>query len=504
MQRERRAPVNLGDLLDVLPKGGILVGRSASAQAVSDIGVHDVTHDSRGAGPGILFACRPGRRSDGHDYAPAAVAAGSPALLAERPLPVDVPQLVVPSVAAALAPVAARVHGDPSADMLLCAVTGTNGKTTSAYLLESILRTAGHTTGLIGTVETRIACTAVPGMRTTPEATDLQRLLRRMVSAGVSAAAMEVSSHGLALGRVSGTRFAVALFTNLTQDHLDFHRDLEDYFAAKALLFTPAFTPVAVINVDDPFGRRLAAAAGGIEVVRVAVSGRHDADVKAQRIEPDAAGPRFEAVLPQGVVRVQTRLPGLFNVANALGAVTAAAAIGIDLDTAAAGVVALRGVPGRMERVDAGQPFTVLVDYAHTPDSVENVLRAVRALTDGRVLLVVGCGGDRDHGKRPAMGRAAAELADLAVLTSDNPRDEDPRAILDAVVAGAATVPGARYRVELDRRAAIAEALAEARPGDVVVLAGKGHETYQELAGEMVPFDDRQVVRELLTAGVTP
>jgi UDP-N-acetylmuramoyl-L-alanyl-D-glutamate--2,6-diaminopimelate ligase len=481
----------LATLLDVAgPQARLVAGHAA------DVGVSDVTHDSRDAAPGVLFACRPGQRTDGHDHAPQAVAAGSPALLVERALDLEVPQLQVPSVATAMGPVAAAVHGHPSAEMHLYGVTGTNGKTTSVYLLEAILAAAGHVTGVVGTVETRIAGEVVTGVRTTPESTDLQRLLRRMRDAGVTAAAMEVSSHGLALGRVHATRFAVALFTNLTQDHLDFHAGMEDYYAAKRSLFTREYTDLGVVNIDDAYGQRLADDAD-VPVVRVSPTGA-PADVGATAIEATAGGSMFTARLRTGEVRVHLGLPGLFNVANALLSLAAAEALGVDPGAAAEGLARCAGVPGRMERVDAGQPFTVLVDYAHTPDSLTNVLQSVRTVSDRRVIVVVGCGGDRDAGKRPAMGRIAAELADLAVLTSDNPRSEDPQAILDAVVAGASQVPGGRWSAEIDRRQAIAQAFAAARPGDVVVIAGKGHEATQELADRTIAFDDRLVARELL------
>ena len=466
--------------------------------STAEVTVEDVTHDSRQVRPGVLFACRPGAVTDGHDFAPAAVADGAPALLVERRLDVDVPQLLVPSVADALGPVAAAVQHHPSAEMLLLGVTGTNGKTTTAYLLEAVLVAAGHSPGLVGTVETRIAGSRVAGLRTTPEAPDLQRLLRRMRDEGVTAGAMEVSSHGLALGRVRATRFRAALFTNLTQDHLDFHADMEGYYAAKASLFDPAYTGIGVVNVDDPYGARLADETG-IEVVRVSTAGA-DADVRATDVTSDARGSTATVRLRKGSVALHVGLPGLFNVANAVLAVAAAEAVGIDPGVAAEGIAACAGVPGRMEAVDAGQPFSVFVDYAHTPDSLANVLRTVRALTDKRILVVVGCGGDRDAGKRRLMGRVAAELADQAVFTSDNPRSEDPQAILDAVIEGAAEVAGGRWTADLDRRSAIATALRAAHRGDVVVIAGKGHETTQELADRTIAFDDRLVARELLEA----
>jgi len=491
-----RAQPALSDLLAAVPAPARRIGPPG------DPALRDVTHDSRAAGPGVLFAARPGATADGHDFAPAAVAAGSPALLVERPLGLDVPQLLVPSVAAALGPVASRVHGDPSSALTLLGVTGTNGKTTTAFLLESALRSAGHRTGLLGTVETRVGGRRVEGIRTTPEASDLQRLLAGMVGEGVTAAAMEVSSHGLALGRVDGTRFAAVAFTNLSQDHLDFHRDLADYEAAKTRLFTPGFAPVAAVVVDGAAGERVAraAAAAGLRVLRVSTEGAVDAAVTARDVRTGPTGSTFTAVVDGRAAAVAVRLPGHFNVANALLALATADAAGVDLDAAVAGVGELEGVPGRMEAVDAGQPFAVLVDYAHTPEAVESVLSAARRLTTGRVLVVVGCGGDRDGAKRPLMGAAAVRLADGAFLTSDNPRSEDPLAVLGAMVAGARTVPGGAWTVEPDRRAAIAAALAAARPGDVVVIAGKGHETYQEVAGVRLPFDDRAVARELLGA----
>jgi UDP-N-acetylmuramoyl-L-alanyl-D-glutamate--2,6-diaminopimelate ligase len=458
--------------------------------------LHDATLDSRAAGRGVLFVCRPGTRADGHEFAPEAVAAGSPALLVERVLPLDVPQVVVGDVAAATGEAAATIHGDPAGGLLLLGVTGTNGKTTTAYLLERILRAAGHVTGLIGTVRTLVAGKAVPGFLTTPEATDLQRLLASMVAQGVTAAVMEVSSHGLALGRMNGTRVDVAAFTNLSQDHLDFHASLDDYFAAKATLFTPARAAHGVVNVDDEWGRKLLGVAS-VPLTTVSALGA-EADVVARQVETRPDGTAFEASAGGRTVRVSTPLPGEFNAHNALLALAVALAAGLELSAAVDGVAALEGVPGRMERVEAGQPFTVLVDYAHTPDSLERVLTAARGLGSGRVIVVVGCGGDRDQHKRPLMGRAASTLADVAVLTSDNPRSEDPDAIVAAMEAGARSVAGAAVRVQVDRRRGIALALAEARPGDVVVIAGKGHEDYQEVAGRRLPFDDRSVATALL------
>ena len=441
--------------------------------------------------PGDLFFCVPGRRADGHDFAPAAADAGAAALAVERWVDVALPQVRVPAVRPAMGPMAAAFHGDPSRDLAIVGITGTNGKTTTTYLLESVFRAAGRMPGVIGTTGVRVDGRPVPFPRTTPEAPDLQRLLRAMVEDRVAAVAMEVSSHGLDQGRVDGTHFACAVFTNLSQDHLDYHPTMEAYFQAKALLFDPARTAAAVVNADDAWGRRLAD-----RVPRTITYGLEaDADLRAIDVVVDGDGCRF-AVAGR---RVRTPLRGRFNVWNCLAALAAARTVDIDDATAIAGIEAVTGVPGRVERVDVGQPFLVLVDYAHTPDGVANVLRAARPLADGRLIVVLGCGGDRDRAKRPLMGEAATSLADLAVVTSDNPRSEDPAAIIAEIEPGARAGGGA-YVVEPDRRAAIRAALGAAGPGDVVVIAGKGHETGQEFADRTVPFDDRDVAREELRA----
>ena len=459
--------------------------------------VGDVVLDTRKVAPGALFCCVPGARVDGHDLAGKALDACAVALVVQRPLELEAPQLVVCRVRDALAPLAAAFFDHPSRRLDLVGVTGTNGKTTTTYLLEAIFRAAGRVPGVLGTVEVRVGDDRRPAIHTTPEAPDLQRLLAEMADSGVQAAAMDVSSHGLALHRVDGTRFKVAIFTNLTQDNLDFHADLDDYFLAKRRLFTPAFTPLGVVNLDDPHGRLLA---GTAEVAVVTTGTAADADWRATDVAASLEGTSFRVASPAGSRPVRLRLAGQFNVANALGALAAADALGIDLDTAVAGLEALAGVPGRFERVDAGQPFTVLVDYAHTPDSLDNLLRAARAVTGGRVLVVFGCGGDRDRAKRPMMGEIAGRLADVAVVTSDNPRSEDPEAIVAQVAEGVARSAGpGGFLVEVDRRTAIRTALAMAAPGDAVLLAGKGHEQGQELAGgRKVPFDDRQVATEEL------
>ncbi len=476
--------------------------------------VTGITHDSRQVRPGDLYAALPGAHAHGASFAAEAIAGGATAvvtdpdggrLIAEAAGPAGgtvVPTLLVGDARAAIGPLASEIYGDPSSRLRLLGVTGTNGKTTTSYLLEAGLRAAGHRTGLIGTVETKIADHVLRSVRTTPEAPDLQALLAVMAQDEVTAAAMEVSSHALALRRIDGTNFRVVGFTNLSQDHLDFHADLDDYFAAKARLFTAAFAATGVVNVDDEHGRRLVAEMP-IRAVTVSARGHRDADWRASDIEIGPAGSRARVQGPDVDTELGTRLRGGFNLANALLALAMLVEAGIEPAAAARGIEALAQVPGRMEPVDAGQPFGVLVDYAHTPDAVETLLETVRATASGRVIVVLGCGGDRDRAKRPLMGAAAARLADIAVLTSDNPRDEEPAAILDAVVGGAHAVAATERGeivVELDRGAAIATAIARAKPGDVVVVAGKGHEQGQEVAGVVHPFDDRAVVREQLLA----
>jgi UDP-N-acetylmuramoyl-L-alanyl-D-glutamate--2,6-diaminopimelate ligase len=450
------------------------------------------TSDSRSVIPGSVFFCIPGEHDDGHRHAAQAVAAGAAALVVERWLPLDVPQARVASVRDAIGPMSAVVFGRPADDLTTIGITGTNGKTTCTYLLEAILRDAGLTPGVIGTTGARIAGSPVAIDRTTPEAPDLHRLLARMRGDGVRAVAMEVSSHALAQRRTDGLRFDVAVFTNLSQDHLDFHGTMEAYFDVKARLFTPERAALGVVGVDDPYGRRLAGSLA-IPVITYAVGS--DADLPATDVDVRPDGSSF---VVDGV-HVRTALRGDFNVANCIAALAAARAIGLDLGPAAAALATVEDVPGRMEVIDGGTGFAVVVDYAHTPDSIRVVLRGARSLAAGRVIVVFGCGGDRDRAKRPSMGAAATSTADLAVITSDNPRTEDPLAIIDEIVPGAAEGRGS-YVVEPDRRAAIRLALHEARPGDVLVVAGKGHERVQEIGGSTIPFDDRTVVREELAA----
>jgi UDP-N-acetylmuramoyl-L-alanyl-D-glutamate--2,6-diaminopimelate ligase len=433
--------------------------------------------------------------------------AGAVALVVERELEVPFAQVVVPDARAAMAPFAARFWGDPTSELRVVGVTGTNGKTTTAFLIREVLEAAGVRCGLLGTVRQVVGGVEEEVERTTPEAIDLQATFRRMLEAGDAACVMEVSSHALALHRADAIHFEVALFTNLTQDHLDFHADMEDYFRSKRLLFEMG-PKVSIVNVDDPNGQRLA---GEFKCLTFSAEGAA-ADFKAKNVSFDATGAQFATNFPPtglkplhidgnrpvgGEVAVRTGLPGDFNVANALGALAAAAALGVAPEVAAEGLGRAERVPGRFEPVEEGQAFAVLVDYAHTPDSLENVLRAARRLTEGRLIAVFGAGGDRDRDKRPKMGRVGAALADLAIVTSDNPRSEDPDAIVADVVAG--IEERASVEVEPDRRAAIALALGSARAGDTVVIAGKGHEQGQEFEnGRKVPFDDREVAREEL------
>ena len=441
----------------------------------ASVEVRAIAHDTADVRPDTLFCCLRGSRVDGHDLAPVAVDAGAVALLCERFVDVAVAQARVPDTRAAMGPVAAAFYDHPSADLAVVGITGTNGKTTVAHLLGAVFDAHGWPAGVVGTLT---------GARTTPEAPALQQALARFRDEHRVAVAMEVSSHALAQHRVDGVHFAAAVFTNLSQDHLDYHGSMEEYFAAKARLFEPGRASVAVINSDDPYGRRL------IDTAAVPVSTYSLTD--AEDLVLDGGGATFRW---RGVP-VHLRMRGRFNVMNALAAASTAHALGIPLADIAAGLEAVEAVPGRFEAVDVGQPFMVVVDYAHTPDGLEQALTAARELATGRVIVVFGAGGDRDHAKRPMMGEAAGRLADLAILTSDNPRSEDPDSIIEQVRAGVRAVD--RLVVEPDRAAAITAAIAAAKPGDVVVIAGKGHETGQEIAGVVHPFDDRAVALDAL------
>ncbi|NLT07024.1 MAG: UDP-N-acetylmuramoyl-L-alanyl-D-glutamate--2,6-diaminopimelate ligase [Solirubrobacterales bacterium] len=466
--------------------------RDLMGNGAPEVDISGLAYSSGSVSAGTLFFCVPGFRADGHDFAPDAVARGAAALVCERPLGLGVPEVVVDDVRAAMGPAAARFHGDPTAELRVVGITGTNGKTTTAFLVRDVLEAAGLRTGLIGTVKRIVGGAEEPVVHTTPEAIDLQATFRRMADAGDRAAVIEVSSHALELGRAAGIRFATRAFTNLTQDHLDFHSDMEAYYLAKRRLFD-APGP-AVVNLDDAYGRRLAGELDGATGYGIDSA---DAAYRAREIAFDVAGARFVADTPDGPVDVVTRLPGLFNVSNALCALAVAGTLGVDGPTAAAALAEAGRVPGRLEPIEEGQPFGVFVDFAHTPDSLDNVLAAARELTRGRLHVVFGAGGDRDRAKRPLMGEAAAARADRVIVTSDNPRSEDPEAIVAEVVAGA----GPDVEREPDRRRAIALAVETAAPGDVVVIAGKGHEQGQEFEnGRKEPFDDREVARAALRA----
>ncbi len=469
---------------------------------VDEVRITGVSYDSRKTRPGDLFFCVPGASSDGHEHAPEALARGAVALCVERPLSLGVPEIVVRDARKSMGRIAARFFDHPASDLRLLAVTGTNGKTTTAFLLESILRAAGLTTGLIGTIETRVAGHTRPGLRTTPESVDLQRLFAEMRETGVDGVAMEVTSHALTLHRIETVRFAAGVFTNLSQDHLDFHSGMEDYFGAKRELFTPERLDRGATNLDDPYGRRLYEETA---IPCIGFGSDEDALVRADRVRSGPWGSEFVMTLPpHQEVKISTSLVGHFNISNCLAAAAAAIQADISPQAIESGIKDLSAVPGRFESVDAGQPFTVVVDYAHTPDSLDNVLRGARALAGrGRVVCVFGCGGDRDRGKRPLMGAVTARLADVVVVTSDNPRSEDPQAIIDSILEGViAERTDGPDAVLVDRREAIARAVAVARQDDVVVIAGKGHETGQQFADRTIPFDDRVVAREeLLKAG---
>ena len=502
--------VSLGELSAGL--AGLAEPEPAGADAATE--VSGLAYDSRAVEQGSLFFCVSGFRADGHDFAPAAVRAGAVALVVERPLGLGVPELRVTSVRDAMAPLAARFFGEPSRELRVVGVTGTNGKTTSAYLVQALLQARGSSCGLLGTVKSVIAGQEREVQRTTPEAIELQADLRAMLDGGDRACAMEVSSHALELGRADAISFAAALFTNLTQDHLDFHPTMEDYFLAKRRMFLGGGDGdgppprLSVINVGDPYGRRLAAELGESQPPAVTFAVGAPADYRAEELRCGFAGCRFRLLTPEGERDVALPMPGHFNVANALGALAVAHALGEPLDVLAQALEQGVRVPGRFEPVDRGQDFAVLVDYAHTPDSLENVLQAARELVaaqqGGRVISVFGAGGDRDRGKRPLMGEISARLADITIVTSDNPRSESPGAIIEEILegaAGAVAQGGGMVESIEDRREAIARGVEVARAGDVLVIAGKGHEQGQEFeAGRKIPFDDVTVAREELDA----
>jgi UDP-N-acetylmuramoyl-L-alanyl-D-glutamate--2,6-diaminopimelate ligase len=515
--------------LDELTAGLTVARAVGDAAASSSTEISGLAYDSRAVGRGELFFCVSGFRSDGHDFAPRAVASGAAALVVERPLGLGVPEVVVPSTRAAMGPLASRFFGDPTATLRVVGITGTNGKTTTAYLVRALLEATGTQCGLLGTVKSVVGGSERPVLRTTPEAIDLQADFRAMLDGGDRACAMEVSSHALALARSDAIHFAAALFTNISRDHLDFHDTMEDYFQAKRRLFVPPASQAgqpgaaalagapeqSIVNIADGYGRRLAEEIDGVRTFAVDAP----ADYSASALRYDFERCRFTLHTPVGDREVALPMPGRFNVANALGALAAVHELGGDLDALVGALERGVRVPGRFEPVEEGQDFAVLVDYAHTPDSLENVLSAARELarTDeherGRVVCVIGAGGDRDRGKRPLMGEIAARLADVLVVTSDNPRSEDPEQIIAEILAGVErSRTGARadpspvpaepaVRSITDRRAAIGAAIESAGKGDVVVIAGKGHEQGQEFAGgRKEPFDDVAVAREALRA----
>ena len=469
----------------------VIALREREIRGDPSVQVTDAIYRSGDAGPGSLFFCVPGSETDGHDWAAEAVSRGATAIVVERWVETDAAQVLVRSVREAMGPISAEFYGRPADRMTMVGITGTNGKTTTTYLVESVFRAAGLVPGVIGTTGIRIDGEPLPFPRTTPEAPDFHRLLADMESRGVEAVAMEVSSHGLHQHRVDGVRFACAVFTNLSQDHLDYHASMEEYFEAKARLFTPSMAERAALNADSPEGRRLRRP----DLPSLTFGLDPSADVRGTRVETTPEGIAFRV----DGLEVRSVLRGLFNVENCLAAMAVARSLGIPDDVAAHGISDVRAVPGRVETVEAGQDFLVMVDYAHTPDGLENVLRAARPLAAGRLIAVFGCGGDRDHLKRPLMGRAATALADLAIITSDNPRSEDPMSIIAEIVTGAEEGSGS-YVIEADRRAAIRLAVAQAGAGDVVVIAGKGHETTQEFADRTIAFDDREVALDELRA----
>ncbi len=504
-----RCPAAAGEVVRGLRLGDLIDGlEGASLSGNPDIEVSGLAYDSRRVRPGDLFLCIPGFVHDGHDFIPEALARGAVACLVERwdRVPEGVAAARVPAARPAAARLAARFYGFPTRELRLIGVTGTNGKTTTTFLIREILARRGGV-GLVGTVHNVVGGEVLPVEHTTPEAVDLQALFRQMAGRGDRAAVMEVSSHALALHRVDGCEFDVGVFTNITRDHLDFHRDFGRYLSAKARLFRmlgrgaegpPAKEGAkgAVVNADDPSARVIVDACR-VPVLTYAVDER--ADVMATGIDVRLDGASFTVHSPRGRHRVRLRLTGRFNVYNALAAFGAGLVEGADPDEMVAALESVAGVPGRFERVTGVQDFAVIVDYAHTPDGLENVLQAARRGARGRGIAVFGCGGDRDRTKRPIMGEIAARLADLVFITSDNPRSEDPAAIAAEVEAGARRVPGASCRTVLDREEAIGEAIAEARGGDVVLIAGKGHETYQKFRDRTVPFDDREVAGRWLS-----
>jgi UDP-N-acetylmuramoyl-L-alanyl-D-glutamate--2,6-diaminopimelate ligase len=459
-----------------------------------DIEISGIYYDSRQVKGGSLFFCIEGYRADGHDYAASAVEKGAAAVVLRKdiPLPEGVTKVFVPDTRKAMGLIASAFYGKPSEDLLLFGVTGTNGKTTTTYMIKSILEQAGKKTGLIGTIANMIGSRMIPAERTTPESPDLQKLMRDMVNEKVNAAVMEVSSHSLALHRVIGCTYDIGIFTNLTQDHLDFHGTFENYLAAKKKLFEQS--RLAIINVDDESGREILK---DLECQYFTYGIYKPADIYARDIEIMVDGVSFNLHILGGKISIVLSIPGIFSVYNALAAAAACYAAGISLKDIQKGLTSIKGVPGRFETLDTGTGFSIILDYAHTPDGLENILKTARGLTDGRLVTLFGCGGDRDAAKRPMMGEVAGKYSDLCIITSDNPRYEDPVKIIEDILPGIAKTH-CPYKVIVDRREAIEYAIKNARENDLIILAGKGHETYQIIKGDTYPFDEKEIVAQIL------
>ncbi|MHB1652118.1 MAG: UDP-N-acetylmuramoyl-L-alanyl-D-glutamate--2,6-diaminopimelate ligase [Desulfitobacteriaceae bacterium] len=484
-------------LKTVRPLGQLVVGiKDAASSGDMQTLITGIAMDSRAVEPGDLFVCVPGFKVDGHAFAEKAVAAGAAALVVERFLPLDIPQVKVVDSRKVLGPLASEIYGYPCKGMEVVGVTGTNGKTTVTYLVERIGLKQGWKVGLIGTLGAKIAGREIPGSRTTPEAVELQRLLAEMRSEGVKLVVMEVSSHALDLGRVNGCEFDAGIFTNLTQDHLDYHKTMEEYLRAKTLLFRglkgEKKSKLGIINGDDPAAGVLRQASVAPVITYGLQAG---ADYWAEKVEVRADGVRFQVKFHGYKQEIYFSTPGLFSVYNALAAFAWAVERGYEPQEVAEALAEIHGVPGRFESVRCGQPFQVIVDYAHTPDGLENVLKTAREFTKGKLITVFGCGGNRDKGKRPIMGALATAWSDFTVVTSDNPRTEDPDQIIREILVG---VTGSQHLSMSDRREAIRQACQRALPEDTVLIAGKGHETYQIIGSEVHPFDDRKVAREIL------
>ncbi|MCX7919104.1 MAG: UDP-N-acetylmuramoyl-L-alanyl-D-glutamate--2,6-diaminopimelate ligase [bacterium] len=493
--------MRLGELISVLPQKEFIQGNP-------ELEILGLAHSSKEVTPGSLFICIEGYKTDGHRYAAQAIENGAVALVINKELagiPEQIALIKVPNTRSAEASLAAKFYGYPSQKMPVIGITGTNGKTTTTYLIESILRSAGYRPGVIGTIAYRFGGNIIPAKNTTPSALELNQIMAQMVEIGCDYLVMEVSSHALSQGRVDGIDFDVGIFTNLTRDHLDFHNTLEEYLKAKCILFVKLgqgydkkYPKFAVVNIDDQYAAEVIAASA-VPVVKYGVA--NDAEVRAANIVPRQTGLVFDLITPLGKTEIQLQLAGMFNVYNALAAAAAVLKANISLEQIKSGLESVSIVPGRFQLVDAGQDFMVIVDYAHTEDALFNLLRSARQLTKQKLIVVFGCGGDRDRGKRPKMGEIAAKLADLVIITSDNPRSEDPaRIALDIEIGIKRVSNGAdKYQVVLDRKTAIATAIELAKKGDIVVIAGKGHETYQIFADRTIHFDDAEVAREILT-----